>query len=84
VLSEDKYKIRILPCINIKPVWGVEDGEKNWDKQRSDSIKSLMRALVPKLFTAYSMCSSVLELLTVNVFCYLQVFFSLFLLDFAV
>lgn len=55
--------------------WG-RGGE--WNKQLSDSIKSLMRALVPKLFTAHSMCSSVLELLILNVLFVMYKYFSLF------
>lgn len=51
-------------------IWG-----KKRNKQHSDSIKSLMRALVPKLFTVYSMCSSVSELLILNVVFVIQIFF---------
>lgn len=51
---------------------------KKWNKQHSDSIKSLMRALVPKLFTVYSMCSSILELLILNVLFVIYKYFSLF------
>lgn len=53
-------------------------GGREWNKQHSDSIKSLMRALVSKLFTVYSMCSTVLELLMLNVLFVIYKHFSLF------
>lgn len=51
-------------------------GEKN--EQHSGSIESLMRALVPKLFTVSSMCSSGLGLLILNVLFVIYKYFSLF------